>query len=357
MDGRNRGNKTRYVGIVIAAVSVQICFLVILSGVIWYLLKQQSMDIFNPDMTGKEQTEEISLPPEIDWEDAETYLECVEYYLNRGELEEALEYAQRGFGITKDDRLKEKADSIESGGNVYNSYGQAVRITGYDENKNIIWWHVFSYDSEKMYSDPISVTAYDKNGRETGTVALTYDSKELRDIDSYYLLDDETGEIGLVRHDYPNKYTDKSEWYKDAEGKELDYYNIFEFDRKGRLKRDEWYNEEDMLYEYGVPEYNEEGVLVKKDWYYREHADEDFILLYYTIKEYDVEGRLVKEENYDTDGELLWYNITEYDGERETRYASYDGNGVLEWYDTYENGGEGLGINHYGGDGHLIYSE
>lgn len=356
--GFHERKKFRYSSIVIVAVSVMIWLLTVLTGGgIWYTLKLGSSDVFYSDSSFEVQTDETPPAKEIDWEDAESYLDLVEHHIRRGEFEKALEYAKSGFRITKDERLKEKADIIESGGNIYDSYGRAIRITGYDTNKNISWWHIFTYNLEEMDYDPVSVTAYDKNGRQTGKVELTYDNKNLRDLDSYYILDYNTGEIGLIKHYYPNKYTEKAEWYQDAEGKELNYYYIIEFDKKGKLKRDEWYNEEDTLYEYGVPEYNEEGLMVKKNWYYREHAGEDFIFSYYTIKEYDDEDRLIKEDSYDSGGELLWYSITEYDNGRMSRYASYDGNGILKYYDTYQNDQDGLGINHYDQDGHLIYSE
>ncbi len=354
--GFHERKKFRYGNIVIVAVSAMIwCATLLIGGSIWLRI----LDAFYPNYPDRDlevRADETS-PPETDWEDAETYLDFVEHHIRRGEFEEALEYAQKGFEITKDDRLKEKADKIESGGNIYDSCGRAIRITGYDADGNIVWWHIFTYDLEGMDYDPIAVTAYDKRGRETGTVELTYDTKKLRDIDSYYLLDNKTGEIGLIKFYYPGKYTTKAEWYQDTEGKELDYYYITEFDKEGYLKRDEWYNKENTLYEYGVPEYNEEGLMVRKNWYYREHAGEDFIFSDYTIKEYDDEGRLIKEDNYDSDGELLWYSITEYDNGRMTRYASYDGNGTLQWYDTYESDSEGLGIYHYDKDGHLIYYE
>lgn len=357
--GFSERKKFRYGSIVIVAVSAMIWCATVLFGVsMWHLSKQRFLDDLYPDKALEAGEYEVPPVEEIDWEDAETYLDLAEHHIRRGEFEEALKYAQKGYEITKDERLKEKADKIESGGNIFDSYGRAIRITGYDANGNIVWWHIFTYDLKGMNYDPIAVTAYDKSGKQTGTVELTYDTEKLRDIDSYYLIDDKTGEIGLIKFYYPNKRTEKAEWYRDTEGEELDYYYITEFDKKGYLKRDEWYDKENILYEYGVPEYDAEGFMVRKNWYYREDVDEDFILSYYTLREYDDEGRLIRENSYGSDGVLLWYYITEYDDKGTMiRYAYYDEDGTLKWYDTYQNDSEGLGINHYDKDGHLIYAE
>lgn len=304
----------------------------------------------------------VFTPPaeEIDWEDAEVYLDFADRYIREGDFETALKYAEEGYKVTGNKRLREKADMIRSGGNIYDSFGRRVRVTGYDSEGNISWQHKFSYNLEVMDYNPVSVTAYDEHGTEIGRIELKYDKRRFRDIDSYYIIDTGTGEIGLIKYSYPDAYTKKAEWYRDPEGKELDYYYITEYDENGRLIRDEWYDADDVLYEYGVAVYDENGNVVRKNWYECDINGEEYTLFSYTVKEYDTDGRLVKEEEYYSDGQLRGYYISEYDTDgRMIKYSSYDKNGVLKWYDAYKNDEDikGLGIEHYDKDGNLIYEE
>lgn len=81
---------------------------------------------------------------EMEFKNADVYLGIVEVYIRTNEFETALEYASEGYEVTGDERLKEKIDMIESG-DIFASNGWCMKMTGYDGNGNLVFWHEYTY--------------------------------------------------------------------------------------------------------------------------------------------------------------------------------------------------------------------
>ncbi len=100
--------------------------------------------------------------------------------------------------------------------------------------------------------------------------------------------------------DYDSKgYLVKDSYY-DTEGKFTGYI-VYENDENGNKIKESYYNSEDKLSSYSVYEYDESGKKTKCLWYYYS----DGKLVFYNVYEYDKNGNYVKESLYDDNGKLI----------------------------------------------------
>lgn len=81
---------------------------------------------------------------EIDPVNADAYLGLVEVYIRTGDFDTALAYAEKGYEVTGDERLKEKIDMIERG-NITASNGWTMKTSHYDFGE-LMWYETYTYD-------------------------------------------------------------------------------------------------------------------------------------------------------------------------------------------------------------------
>ncbi|MEY8524334.1 hypothetical protein AALA90_15105 [Lachnospiraceae bacterium 38-10] len=254
----------------------------------------------------------------------DAYLGLVEAYIRQGDFELALEYAKKGYKATGDERLKEKADMIESG-EIFDSLGRIMKRTGYDENGNVSWWHEFTYN---IKGQEASIIAYDATGRETGRIEETYD-KDGKVLNSY-AFNNEDGEIILVKYYYQDENMVKEEWYQDTGGEILDDYWVFKYDKNGRKTGIEEYDKDEKLTGYRTYEYDENGNVVKESCFGNYEDNEEFTLYSYDLLEYDDKGNCIKRERYENNGKLTGYDFYEYDEDGiRISWEYYDSEGNL----------------------------
>ena len=258
---------------------------------------------------------------------ADAYLGIVEVYLRRGDYDTALKYAKEGYDKTGDERLLEKINMIESG-NISDSRGNRLKMTVFDENGNIKFWHEYTYDKDGREN---GVTSYDVNGNQISHVDEEYTDEH---VVSYWW--DDTGIIG------------KEEFFIDSNGR---YYKGISYDEDGNI-------DNYMEFEYSgdsdrrsCESYYDENYVLSNVWEYtydsegREtevhitYYDNEGSILYddYQTREYDSDGRLVKYSGLDGDRNVLWYDTYEYDENGNMiREFRYDGDGTLNQEITYE---------------------
>jgi len=341
---------------------------------------------------------------EIDPMSVDAYLGIVEVYIRTGEYDSALEWAQKGYDLTGDERLKEKIDMIESEiarrkekdkkeAEQSEPSFHGTKLTAYDESGNVAWYHIKSYGPDRI---PSNVTAYNASEQEIGSVPLIYyddgDWEHGRTIEQQtsYGYDEEDGHIWLVElvhemiyieppveetasdeenngesnefgedmneampFDYAESMqTQKSvltrvNRYEDTTGSVLAAYELYEYDSNGWNIRQEEYKADGTLERYDVLENDEKGRLIRVDRYVG--GGDDSQLEEYQIYERDNGGRMTGLKTYNADGTLK--ESTDYmeDGTKKT----YDGNGTVIEYTVKE---ENMTYT-YDGDDNLLYTE
>jgi len=263
------------------------------------------------EMNYEEATAAVEAAIEIDSMSVDAYLDLVEIYIRAGKFDIALEYAEKGYEVTGDERLKEKIDMIESG-NITASNGWVMK-SSYQEEGILLYY-----------------------------IECKYDSNGNRIVDRYYDAD------GTLYDYYENKYDTVGNCivsrHYDAGGTLLDHYE-YEYDTNGNRVVEKYYIE-DVL--YSENEYDTAGYCTV----YRSYIDG--ILNFYSEYEYDTEGNCVTERHYEPNGILYEYNEYEHDTEgKPIEDRLYDSDGNLDGYVEYEYDTEGnyIGKSSYDKDG------
>lgn len=251
-------------------------------------------------------------------EDADAYLGIVEVYIRQGEYDTALEYAQKGYEVTGDDRLLTMVEMIKSG-NIVDSKNRRLRETVYDDNGKIRWWYQYTYD---------------KNGRI--------------DIVSHHSADGTI--LGQVQCQYDEDGNQLVAWSDDLETGQL-YRDVCEYENELCVK-EERYTLQSKLDISWTFQYNEKGLCVQKNQYAGNGALE---LVYKS--EYDESGKRIQEKLYSPEGTLYTYRIYEYDQMGNCiKESDYNANGQLQecWIYEYDADGKCVSVNIYDGNGRLI---
>ena len=250
---------------------------------------------------------------ELDETNANAWLGLADVYIRQGEFGKARETLQEALVKTNNaDIIADKLAEIEAG-NIVDSSGNIRRMNGYDENGNLAWYHIYSYDEKGKRS---AVTSYDSQNQQTGHVDIEYDSETRRSVGYHWLRD--TGKIG------------KMEWFFDENGNEIkcvmDNGNelYYEYDEQGnKIKETQYYK--GQLDAHKEFEWSNGNLI--KEYHYAPHIDNYYAIV---INEYDDNNNKIKQSSYDQNNQLQWYTL-----------YSYDENGKM------------IGEKHYNGDGTL----
>ncbi len=264
-------------------------------------------------------TAAIELDPKI----AETYLGLAETYIAQNDFETAAEILQEGFEATGDDSLKTRLEELNSG-NILDYWGNVRRMMGYDENGTLVYWHDYTYDTQKRKS---SVTSYDASGNQTGYVELAYDESGREVVTYNYGPSD--GAVGRIENLYHG--AEKDQTYFNPDGTvQMRYSN--EYDDAGNLIRRETYLASGSLDGFVMFTYDETGKRIRYESY-----NSDGSLESYTEYEYDSQGNCIKENTYDALGEMTRYIMNHYDESGKLlAEEQYSPDGSLVYSRTYE---------------------
>lgn len=261
---------------------------------------------------------------EIDPMNVDAYLGIVEVYIRTNEFEKALECAKEGYEVTGDKRLKEKIKMIESG-DIFASNGWAMKMTGYDGDGNLVYWHEYTYN---LKGQQASVAKYNAQGVQEQYLELTYD-EEGRTLTYYYYSNDYGDIVKHVREYSDNHYretvyegtsdvvTGYLEVDTDSDGKELkeEVYDldgniwtttIYEYDTAGNLAKRSCYNELGELDQYYVHIYDEDGNQLLQQLY-----RPDGELERYWENIYDEDGNCIGDRGYDAEGNLQYETVNQ----------------------------------------------
>ena len=247
----------------------------------------------------------------IDPQNIEAYLGIVEAYLRSGDYDKAREWAEIGYEKTGDERIKEKIDMIDRG-NISDSEGRQLKMTCYDGEGNVKYFHEYEYDSD---GNMITVIAYDKEGNETTRVEGLTESGDEQVSYSYY---SDSGEVCKEVYIYGPNGMEKRYSY-DREGN-MDTYSLFEYE--GDKQTETTYKGDDSPNMRYVTELNKfssyyyDGstweligysiYMENETYYYDSLGNLESRMVYETdengnsiMKEYDAEGNLLRETKYD----------------------------------------------------------
>ena len=253
---------------------------------------------------------------EIDPKRPEAYLGAAEAYIAADDIDAAIAILEKGYAATNDETLKKRLDEIKSG--TFSDYwGRAKQLSGYDENGALVWYHLYTYDTQGRTA---SVTSYDAAGNQTSHVDCEYDAKGNEIVSFGYSVNDGTL-IGIEKtYNTGGLVTKETNIYSD--GRSINY-TTFQYDQNGYCIRKNMYNK-NILYGYCTYENNGDGKCNKETEY---NADGE-ILWYYTFA-YNEAGDLIEQRFYSSDGRLTKHRILYYDD-----YGNFTGH---DWYDSEGN--------------------
>ena len=247
----------------------------------------------------------------IDPQNIEAYLGIVEAYLRSGDYDKAREWAEIGYEKTGDERIKEKIDMIDSG-NISDSEGRQLKMTCYDGEGNVKYFHEYIYEAD---GNMTTIISYDKDGNETSRVEGMYHNENEDVSYAYYT---ESGEVFKRVCVYGENGIEKSYSYN-IDGT-LDDYSLYEYEGDKEIetrysgddtpdyryvtegnKFSQYYYDGSTWQLTGYQIYNENETL-----FYDSLGNLEGRMVYGTdengnriTKEYDAEGNLVRETKYD----------------------------------------------------------
>jgi Tfp pilus assembly protein PilF len=240
---------------------------------------------------------------EIDPMNAEAYLGLVEVYIRTTDFETALEYAQKGYEATGDERLKEKIDMIESG-SIFADNGRIMKTSFYNNEEDLSYYVTYTYN---LKGNIDSISAYTPNDVLIDEVEYKYDEEDrcIWGVASFsgIFLEDETP-------------LSRGEYQYDDEG---NITNVTRYDDKGNEINHSEYNYESNGHEIIITYYPDGG-------YYRDESD--------------AEGNRISYERYDSNNKLITYTERKYDNGHCIEYW-YDSEGKLTSYVDYECNSQG----------------
>lgn len=280
---------------------------------------------------GSGETEENLAAAQADYEAAielnETnacaYLGLADVYIRKGDYDKALEVLRLGLEKTgQNQEIADKIAEMESG-NISDSFGKLRKLSAYDNEGKLIYYHNYTYDAEGKKKTEIS---YDKNGIETSHIIYSYDKNGnvLHGSDGYAL------DSGCF---FPADY----KWNDTGELLEI----VF-FYQDGREERVEYLWNNDKTIQETL------------------HYDKDGILVQSSKEEYDLDGHPLKITWFDELGEIGQTGIYEYDDENKLLSITWfhpEDQCSGKWIYRYDSQGNEIGMEEYDGDGNLIQYE
>jgi Tfp pilus assembly protein PilF len=307
---------------------------------------------------------------EIDPMSVEAYLGMVEVYIRTTDFEIALEYAEKGYEATGDERLKEKIDSI-----IAVQLAEQLDL-GNKYLEEMDYEQAIAAFNKALEIDPINADAYlglvEVYIRTTDfETALEYAKK------GYEVTGDERlkEKIDMIESGSifaENGWKMKTSYYNNDN--ELNYYITYTYNLKGEIATATAYAPDDSLIDKVDYKYDENG---RKIW-----GADDIVSDYDGTSSplgrgeyvYDDNGRFISIKYYSADGRFRSWSEFEYkedgntvvtqhlrDGEyiesegNQTRY--YDEKGNLIRYDEkeYDENGYRTSYKGYDRDGNLLY--
>ncbi len=355
---------------------------------------------------------------ELDPMNADAYIGIAKAYVKIGDAEKAVKWLEKGYELTRDERLRDMIDKLNSRESSEETPAPETTPASAPENEIInnddgsYYEMAFNTDGKIVHED-----FYDKNGKRFGYADIEYYPNGNKKIEKYYR---EDGSYYVSEYDTDEKLTKKTSYNSDGS---IFYYEIYEYDPNGNMiLKTSYYGDDDSIRKYDKHEYDSnnyeiyyefyESVRYRKEVYTDENLweesteswnvkyNDDYTIVYeYAndngllllggdngIKEcfmYDNTGKKVshliysfdennrknscKEYNYNSDNSEDYYGYIEY---------SYDNNDNLKssksYYKNYENGSfelashsvytyDGLGnfvtITSYNSDGSITWQQ
>ncbi|NPV89424.1 MAG: tetratricopeptide repeat protein [Firmicutes bacterium] len=189
---------------------------------------------------------------ELDEGIAEGYLGLADVYIRRGDYAKALEIISQGLEKTGDEKLAAKKAELEKG-NIVDSSSQERRMSAYDANGTLIYYHEFTYEKGRRSG----VTSYNASGGITGHVDLTNNEED------YIIFSDGEVSVGdegagnvIYEHDEKGRVIQESQYSSDGE---LEEYILFEYNSDGRTERNSGYSPDGSLKWYYTYQYDDNG--------------------------------------------------------------------------------------------------
>ena len=236
---------------------------------------------------------------------ADLWLGLADVYIRQGDYDKAREVLEEGLAATGGDPdIQAKLDELDSGA-VTDGAGRLRWRSGFDENGDLAWYHVYSYDEDGWET---GVTHYDGAGNELGHLDLTYD-EDHRPVQTFAF----SGSDGwLIRVE--NTYNEAGQVVREASyplDDHLATISEYTYDDQGRRVRLDSFMLDGQplgytLYGWGA----DAGQL---DWLenYSAAGTLDYRIDYIR----DDQGRVVRTDTTGPDGELKTYTVTEYTDE------------------------------------------
>lgn len=256
---------------------------------------------------------------ELDETNAEAYLGLADVYIRQGNYDKALQVLKNALSKTKNNQsILDKIAEIESG-NIVDSAGKIRRLSTFDDNGNLIWYHTYDYDE---YGQESAIDAFDGSGILLGHIDVTQDT-------GMWGYSYDTGEMTQGIYEYDEKGRMSKVTLSEPGGPPTSYV-VCEYGTGGDYRQSQ-YNIDGALTGYTDYDY-ENGNMVE----YRSY-DTEGELYYRGVRNYDSDGNLVKQSSFNGGGELIGSIAYAYDetGEME-REDHYDGNGNLTFSQSYK---------------------
>lgn len=277
--------------------------------------------------------EDFNRAVELDETNPDAYLGLADVYIRRGEYDKALEVIENA--IDKTNSVPEIVQKLEEmkDGKFIDSSGNLRRMSCYDSDGTLLWYHIYTYDAERRVS---SATSFSAAGSQTGHVDCVYDD-EGRPLVTYtnYVIDesgsingpiekreieyDENGRKSVDRIYRPSGSLDHTTVYQyNEDGKlvradvytnnSLNTYTLYQYDSNGTQRSDSYHANGQPFGDYSITEYNDAGLAIT----HRRYRQDDS-LCYESFSYYDEEGNYIgsDEFTYDENGNVIQSSVTE----------------------------------------------
>ena len=287
---------------------------------------------------------------------AEAYLGIAEAYVGMGDTGKAIEWLEKGYALTGDDRLKnmidELTDSVNAGLSDTSESGVTTAETTETEETTSAepvltekqleycdgWYSVFSYDEN---GNIVSMILYNKSGEERMNVEYEYSGDDVHrkvyvDGAMYNESDDLFTDIMANPDSRDNVRKARAKTRKEENN------NWWIYDENGECIENGWHNLDEngnVKYDSGSESYLKNGKLYKShsyisDWDFTAYYDENG---YITKENSEIrlpDGKLYTYEyNYTYDYDEYGYPVVGYkDGIKVYDYKNYYKGGQLIYY-------------------------
>ena len=242
---------------------------------------------------------------ELGYTAADLWLGLADICIRQGDYDKAREVLEEGLAATGGDPdIQAKLDELDSG-TVTDGTGRVRLRSGYDENGDLTWYHVYTYDESGREA---GVTHYDGEGNELGHVDILYDGNK-RPVQNYAF----SGSDGwLIRME--NTYNEAGQVVREVSyplDDHLATISEYTYNEQGkRVRLDSFMLDGQSL---GYTQYGWSTDAGQLEWVesYSAAGTLDYRIDYFR----DDQGRIIRTDTTGPDGELKTYTITEYTDE------------------------------------------